>query len=189
MRAWHRLRFAQRHLLMSSHGAVGRLITLTGRMSVYRGAVATDPAFIDIDPATTASTTGGSAACRLLTGEDKSAAYWLLRRGLRDALRAGRAGGDDRAPAVARLLRASTRADAALVRQHAARQRARLALGPAAGRLFVWWCLVDQRISMWTPLVGPIDGDLLSDRRQPGVPLRLPGLGDAHPAAAERWRC
>ncbi len=29
----------------------------------------------------------------------------------------------------------------------------RLGLGPQ--RLFNWWCLVDQRISMWTSLIGP----------------------------------
>ena len=53
------------------------------------------------------------------------------------------------------------RADAALVRQHAARQRALPALGPWRVGWFVWWCLVDQRISMWTPLVGPIAAILL----------------------------
>ena len=47
MRAWHRLRFAQRHLLMSSMALSRRLITLTGRMSAYRANVATDPTFIE----------------------------------------------------------------------------------------------------------------------------------------------
>jgi glycosyltransferase Alg8 len=31
-----------------------------------------------------------------------------------------------------------------------------IALGPRRLGPFLWWCLVDQRISMWTPLVGPI---------------------------------
>ena len=63
MRAWHRLRFAQRHLLMSSFALSRRLITLTGRMSVYRARVATDPAFIELIR-NDSWTTGASAACR-----------------------------------------------------------------------------------------------------------------------------
>ena len=31
-----------------------------------------------------------------------------------------------------------------------------IALGPRRLGAFTWWCLIDQRISMWTPLIGPI---------------------------------
>jgi glycosyltransferase Alg8 len=31
-----------------------------------------------------------------------------------------------------------------------------LALGPRHVGLFIWWCVLDQRISTWTTLVGPI---------------------------------
>ena len=37
-----------------------------------------------------------------------------------------------------------------------------LALGPRRVGWFVWWCLLDQRVSMWTPLVGPIAAILLA---------------------------
>ncbi|MGH6914368.1 MAG: glycosyltransferase, partial [Geminicoccales bacterium] len=80
LQAWHRLRFAQRHLLMSSMGLSRRLLVLTGRMSVYRGAVATEPGFIEavendyLDH-------WRLGRFRLLTGEDKSAWFWLLRAG------------------------------------------------------------------------------------------------------------
>ncbi len=30
-----------------------------------------------------------------------------------------------------------------------------IALGPRRIGLFTWWCLIDQRLSMWTPLIGP----------------------------------
>lgn len=30
-----------------------------------------------------------------------------------------------------------------------------IALGPRRIGGFTWWCLVDQRLSMWTPLIGP----------------------------------
>ena len=52
LQAWHQLRFAQRHQLMSSMGLGRRLLAMTGRMSIYRGSVAVDPSFIPlpIDP-------------------------------------------------------------------------------------------------------------------------------------------
>ncbi len=31
-----------------------------------------------------------------------------------------------------------------------------IALGPRQVNPFIWWCVVDQRIAMWTMLVGPI---------------------------------
>jgi glycosyltransferase Alg8 len=29
-------------------------------------------------------------------------------------------------------------------------------LGPRPMGLFTWWCLIDQRLSMWTTLIGPV---------------------------------
>jgi glycosyltransferase Alg8 len=31
-----------------------------------------------------------------------------------------------------------------------------IALGPKPMGLYVWWCPIDQRLSMWTTMVGPI---------------------------------
>jgi glycosyltransferase Alg8 len=33
-----------------------------------------------------------------------------------------------------------------------------IALGPRRTGFFIWWCIVDQRIAMWTTLVSPILG-------------------------------
>src|SRR3546814_11999816 len=30
-----------------------------------------------------------------------------------------------------------------------------IALGPRRMGLFTWWCIVDQRLSIWTTLIGP----------------------------------
>jgi mannuronan synthase len=60
---WFKLRFAQRQMLMCSMGLSGRLLTLTGRMSMFRARFALDPSFIE-SLAPTASITGGSAAFR-----------------------------------------------------------------------------------------------------------------------------
>ncbi len=161
MRAWHRLRFAQRHLLMSSMALSRRLITLTGRMSAYRASIATDPGFIEtlqndqLDH-------WRHGRLQLLTGEDKSAAYWLLAQG-----RASLYVPDVQVltiehPPAADLLRASS---ALMLRWFGNMLRASgrcLALGPRRLGWFVWWCLLDQRVSMWTPLIGPIAAVLLA---------------------------
>ena len=41
-------------------------------------------------------------------------------------------------------------------------------LGPGRLGLFTWWCFVDQRISMWTPLIGPLTAGFIALRGMPG---------------------
>ena len=155
MAAWHRLRFAQRHLLMCSMALSGRLITLTGRMAVYPVRVATDPGFIDIVQNDRLDH-WRLGRFRLLTGEDKSTAYWLLRRRSRMLYVPDVRVVTIEHPPAPDLPRAST---ALMLRWFGNMLRASgraIALGPRRLGPFLWWCLVDQRISMWTPLVGPI---------------------------------
>ena len=161
MRAWHRLRFAQRHLLMSSLALSRRLITLTGRMSIYRAAVATDPTFIEAIRSDYLDH-WRFGRLRLLTGEDKSAAYWLLERGLASLYVPDVQVLTIEQPPARDLLRAST---ALMLRWFGNMLRASgrcLRLGPRRVGWFVWWCLLDQRISMWTPLIGPTAAILLA---------------------------
>jgi len=153
--AWHRLRFAQRHLLMSSMGLSRRLLTMTGRMSVFRVEIAIDPSFIEqIRDDSIDHWRLGSI--KLLTGEDKSTWFWLLARRI-DMFYVP----DVRIMTIehppsphffaastqlmlrwfGNMLRASSRA---------------IALGPRRVGPFAWWCLIDQRVSMWTPLIGPL---------------------------------
>src|SRR3546814_20055679 len=42
MSEWHKLRFAQRHLNMCSMALTRRVLTLTGRMSLFRVGIVTD---------------------------------------------------------------------------------------------------------------------------------------------------
>jgi len=161
MHAWHRLRYAQRHLLMSSLALSRRLITLTGRMSAYRAAIATDPGFVDLI-ANDSLDHWRYGRLPLLTGEDKSAAYWLLARGVPSLYVPDVTVLTIEQPPARYLLGAST---ALMLRWFGNMLRASgrcLALGPFRVGWFVWWCLVDQRISMWTPLVGPIAAALLA---------------------------
>jgi glycosyltransferase Alg8 len=151
---WYALRAAQRHLLMASMSLSRRLLVLTGRMSAFRAGIAVDPAFIaQVESDHVEHWRHGRF--RLLTGDDKStwlrvlAGGWdmlyvpdLAVRSL-ETLPPGRFLGQSRA-LMARwfgnMLRANGRA---------------LALGPRRLGVFTWWCLVDQRLSMWTSLSGP----------------------------------
>jgi mannuronan synthase len=154
MQAWHELRFAQRHQLMSSMGLGRRLLAMTGRMSIYRGSVATDPGFIQAieDDHLDHWRLG---RIKLLTGEDKSTWFWLLQH--------------DRAmlylpdvrvitiehPPARWLLPAATQLMLRWFGNMLRTSTRAIALGPKKVGGFTWWCLIDQRLSMWTPLIGP----------------------------------
>lgn len=151
---WLTMRFAQRRLAMQSHALSGRVLTLTGRMSVFRAHHLLKLEFIRLLEADHLENwLWGNF--RFLSGDDKSTWYYILKSQGRmlyvpDALGytveiiEGR--GLDRMVQNFRrwsgnMLRNGTRA---------------LALGPARMPFFIWWCILDQRISMWTMLVSPI---------------------------------
>lgn len=146
---------------MSSLALSGRLVTLTGRTSLYRAEVATDPGFVAaIERDRLDHWRLGPIP--LLTGEDKSAALWLLRAGWRSLYVPDVAVLTVEEPPAPTLLAAAT---PLMHRWFGNMLRASgrgIALGPGRIGWFTWWCLVDQRISMWTPLVGPIATILLT---------------------------
>lgn len=154
MQHWLDMRFAQRHLAMQSHALSRKVLTLTGRMSVFRAKAVLDEEFI--------STIENDfldhwlwGRFRFLSGDDKSTWYVLLRRGAQmlyvpDAMAytVERIEGSGIARMKANLLRWSGN----MLRNGT---RA-LALGPRRVGLFIWWCVLDQRVAGWTTLVGPI---------------------------------
>ncbi len=155
MSVWHRLRFAQRHLLMCSMGLSKRLLTMTGRLSVYRASIATHPDFIDLVQ-NDAMDHWRFGRLPFLTGEDKSTWFWLVEHDQRMLYVPDvRVFTVEHPPApdfpgattslmlrwFGNMLRGSGRA---------------IALGPRRIGFFLWWCLIDQRLSMWTPLIGPL---------------------------------
>lgn len=154
MQAWHSLRFAQRHQSMSSMSLSKRLGSI-GRMSIYRASIATDPAFIDMIEHDRLDH-WRLGRIPLLTGEDESAWFWLLMTG-RGMLYLP----DVRVvtiehPSSRWFVKATTvlmlRCFGNMLRSNG---RA-IALGPRKVGRFAWWCLVDQRVSMWTALIGPL---------------------------------
>ena len=152
---WHRLRFAQRHLLMSSLGLSRRLLTLTGRCSMFRAEVAMHPGFIDMVQ------NDGLDHCRLgrvrfLTGEDKSTWFWLLERGYDMVYVSDVQVITVEHPPTRSFLGSTTQLMLRWFGNMLRTSGRAIALGPARTGFFVWWCLVDQRLSMWTPLIGPV---------------------------------
>ena len=152
-RTWYEMRFAQRHILMSSMGLAGRVLTLTGRMSMFRAEIVTDPAFIAtvqhdyIDH-------WRLGRFRFLTGDDKSSWYHLLKNGWEMPYVPDVVVRTVEHPPHPNFL---TGATMLMVRWfgNMLRTNARALAVPAARiGFFVWWCLVDQRLSMWTSLLG-----------------------------------
>ncbi|MGV6859700.1 MAG: glycosyltransferase [bacterium] len=154
IQTWLDMRFGQRHLGMMSHALSRKVITLTGRMSVIRAREVLKREFIEIIEADSLNNwLWGNFG--FLSGDDKSTWYDLLRNGAQmtyvpDAMSTTveiiEGNGIDRMKSnlirwSGNMLRNGSRA---------------IALGPRRVGLFIWWCLVDQRLSIWTVLIGPI---------------------------------
>lgn len=153
MRAWHRLRFAQRHLNMCSMALTRRVLTLTGRMSLFRAGIVCDPRFID-DVQHDALSHWRLGRFRFLTGDDKSSWYSLMRLGWETWYVPDAAISTIEHPPDKSFLRASRRL---MFRWYgnALRQNGRaMALGPRRLGWFTYYVLLDQRILMWTGLLG-----------------------------------
>lgn len=159
---WYDLRYAQRHLVMSSMSLSERLLVLTGRYSAFRAELATDPGFIDlVENDHVEHWRFGNF--KFLSGDDKSTWFWLLKNGwkmlyipdvyvsgfeeLPDRDRFFKSTIDLMKRWYGNMLRTSGRA---------------IKLGPRSMGLFTWWSLVDQRLSMWTTLIGPTVAILLT---------------------------
>ena len=154
VQTWLDMRFAQRRLAMQSHALSGRVLTLTGRFSVFRGSHVIQPEFIDL----VANDTLDHwlwGQFRFLSGDDKSTWYALLRTGKR-MLYVPDAHGITievfEGSSVQRMIENLRRWSGNMLRNGS---RA-IALGPRRMPVFIWWCLVDQRVAMWTMLFGPL---------------------------------
>lgn len=152
--SWLNMRFAQRRLAMQSHAVSDKVLTLTGRMSVFRAQHMLNLKFIrTIEADHLDHWLWGRF--RFLSGDDKSTWYHMLCCEAKMAyvpdatvytIEVIKENGFERMVQNFRrwsgnMLRNGSRA---------------IALGPRKLNPFIWWCVVDQRIAMWTMLVGPI---------------------------------
>lgn len=154
VRRWFDLRFAQRHMVMQSHSLSKKVLTLTGRMSIFRASKVMELEFIRLVEADSLDHWLWGRF-RFLSGDDKSTWYALLLQRAQmlyvpdawvwtiDTIE-----GD----VFERMKQNMLRWSGNMLRNGS---RA-MALGPWRVGLFIWWCIVDQRIAMWTSLAAPM---------------------------------
>ncbi|HTN32824.1 MAG TPA: glycosyltransferase family 2 protein [Marinobacter sp.] len=153
MSEWHKLRFAQRHINMCSMALSRRVLTLTGRMSVFRASLITRPEFIS-DVEYDALRHWRLGQFRFLTGDDKSSWFSTMRLGY-----------DTFYVPDASICTVEHPPDPSFFRSarqlmfrwygNSLRQNTRATkLGPRQLGWFTWYILWDQRISMWTSILG-----------------------------------
>ncbi len=152
-REWYRLRLTHRDSLMCSMSLSRRVLVLTGRFSVFRAELALTAEFIGAIAAD-AIQHRRLGEIRMVTGDDKSTWFSLLRHGWKMLY----------VPDVAVYNveelpgRSFVGSSINLMLRwygNMARNNGRaIRLGPGRIGWFTWICLVDQRISPWTSLVG-----------------------------------
>lgn len=153
MSQWHKLRFAQRHIGMCSMALSKRVLTLTGRMSVFRASVVTDSHFIE-DVENDHLDHWRLGRFKFLTGDDKSSWFSMMRQGwdtyyVPDAMIHTVEHPPDR-----NFLRAAKQL---MFRWYgnSLRQNSRATrLGVKRLGWLTYYVLWDQRVSMWTSILG-----------------------------------
>ncbi len=153
MSEWHKLRFAQRHLNMCSMALGRRVLTLTGRMSLFRASVVTRPEFI-ADIENDALEHWRLGRFRFLTGDDKSSWYSLMRLGY-ETYYVPDAGIDTlEHPPHPSFFTASRQLMFRWYGNSLRQNYRATGLGPGRLGWFPYYVLWDQRVSMWTGLLG-----------------------------------
>lgn len=152
-REWYNMRFAQRHIYMSSVSLSRRVLTLTGRMSMFRAPILVRPDFIQqvemdwVDH-------WRLGRFKFLTGDDKSSWYYLARHGYEMIYVPDAKVITIETPPYPGFIESSV----ALMRRwfgNMLRTNSRaIAQGPQKLNWFPWITVIDQRISMWTSLTG-----------------------------------
>ncbi|WP_437884143.1 mannuronan synthase [Pseudomonas sp. LRF_L74] len=153
MSEWHKLRFAQRHINMCSMALSKRVLTMTGRMSVFRAQVVTDPGFI-ADVESDHLDHWRLGRFQFLTGDDKSSWYSLMRLGYDTFYVPDAAINTVEHPPEKSFIKASRKLMFRWYGNNLRQNSRALALGVRRLGLFTSVVLFDQRLSMWTCLLG-----------------------------------
>ena len=152
-REWYRLRMGQRHVYMASMAVSGRVLVLTGRWSMFRSQILIDPSFAaNLREDVLHHPRLGRIV--MLTGDDKSTWRWVIEHGwdityvpdqviyCLESL-PGKGFLTDTIGLQKRWFGNMVRGGAKAIR-----------LGPRRLGGFTWLALLDQKLSMWTPLLG-----------------------------------
>ncbi len=157
---WFNLKFGQRHILFQAHSLSRKVMTLTGRLSAYRTTIVVEEPFISqVENDILLSPIHGKF--RFLMGDDKTTWFYLLKHGwdmlyLPDLLCISLESRDGKFLELSRTL--PYRWFGNTLRNNS---RA-LKLGPWRTGLYIWYAIFDQRLIMWTSLVGVISAFLLA---------------------------
>ncbi|WP_213875213.1 glycosyltransferase family 2 protein [Pseudomonas sp. dw_358] len=153
MSEWHKLRFAQRHINMCSMALSKRVLTMTGRMSVFRASVVTNPEFIaDVESDSLQHWRLGRF--KFLTGDDKSSWFSLMRLGYDTFYVPDAAINTVEHPPEKSFIKASRKLMYRWYGNNLRQNSRALTLGINRLGLFTSVVLLDQRVSMWTSLLG-----------------------------------
>jgi len=152
-RAWYTLRFALRNRYMCSQSVSRKVLTLTGRFSVFRGRAALQEDFIN-RVENDSIHTRAEGHIEFKTGDDKSTWFELLKEGW-----------DMLYVPDAHILCMENAGERPFRESHAKMRRwfgnmlrnnmRALQLGPGRTGLFIWMAILDQRIGPWTSLLLP----------------------------------
>lgn len=154
MQSWLDMRFSQRRMAMQSHALSNRVLTLTGRCSVFRATHIVEEEFIRLQEADYLHHWLWGTF-RFLSGDDKSTWYTLLKRGVKMTYVPDASGTTIEVvegSGYRRMVENLRRWSGNMLRNG---WRAIL-LGPRRMPFFIWWCCVDQRLAMWTMLFSPM---------------------------------
>ena len=151
---WISLRFGLRHRTMCSVALSNRLLCLTGRLSIFRASVAVDPTFVQqIERDSIQHWLWDSFD--MLSGDDKSTWYWLAARGRRMLYVP-----DTKVTTLEVVQGSALRRALANIRRwsgNSLRHSWRAyRIGPRKLGWFCWYSLLDQRLAIFTVLVGPM---------------------------------
>ena len=151
-RDWFGLKFGQRHVLFQSHSLSHKVLTLTGRFSVLRTSIVVSEDFLRLMENDTIDH-WLHGRFRFLMGDDKSSWYHVLKSGwnmlyLPDVTCISLESRNEP------FLKASMSLPYRWFGNTLRNNPRALALGPRRTGLFIWMVLLDQRLSMWTSLVG-----------------------------------
>ncbi|MDG9883353.1 glycosyltransferase family 2 protein [Pseudomonas putida CSV86] len=153
MSEWHKLRFAQRHINMCSMALSKRVLTMTGRMSMFRATVVTNPEFIaDVESDSLYHWRLGRF--KFLTGDDKSSWFSLMRLGYDTFYVPDADINTVEHPPEKSFFKASRKLMYRWYGNNLRQNSRALGLGMRRLGLFTSVVLFDQRVSMWTSLLG-----------------------------------
>ena len=150
---WFALKFGERHVQFQSHSLAHKVLTLTGRFSMLRTSIVVTEEFIGSAIENDMIKHWMHGSFRFLMGDDKSSWFHVLKQGWKmlyipDVTCCSLESRD------IGFFKASFSLPYRWFGNTLRNNPRALALGPGCTGWFIWFCILDQRLSMWTSLVG-----------------------------------